>query len=291
MTGVHLIVSLLFFLCHCRFVTLDTEDRNDILEVLMSLRSMKLRDQAVHARVKSTVATAVVDTAPVMPWVPPVPEVGSEAVGASPKQKKKKVRGKKKKKTGTNASSTAAGKKGKKEPAKPSPPPPPTLGEENFPTLQDKTVEWDTTAVVVDKPQARRGSNTSDVDDYEDEDERNDKSVDAEDDKDEPKSVKAMSDGASTATTTSSSLESVPKKTIPTVGYAAALMGKPGSSSFLSEGQSASQTNVDSKPDVSKVPEDGPVSISLAPKSETWGGRRSFADILRVQDSAESASS
>lgn len=272
-------------------MTLDTEDRNDILEVLLSLRSMKLRDQAVHARVKSTVATAVVDTAPVMPWVPPVPEVGSEAVGASPKRKKKKVRGKKKK-TGANASSTAAGKKGKKEPAKPSPPPPPTLGEENFPTLQDKTVEWDTTAVVVDKPQARRGSNTSDVEDYEDEDERNDKSVDAEDDKDEPKSVKAMSDGASTATTTSSSLESVPKKTTPTVGYAAALMGKPSSStSFLSEGQPGFQTNVDSKPDVSKVPEDEPVSTSLAPKSDTWGGRRSFAEILRVQDNAESASS
>lgn len=272
-------------------MTLDTEDRNDILEVLMSLRSMKLRDQAVHARVKSTVATAVVDTAPVMPWVPPMPEVGSEAAEASSKRKKKKVRGKKKK-TGTNASSAAGNsKKGKKEPAKPSPPPPPTLGEENFPTLQDKTVEWDTTAVVVDKPQARRGSNTSDVEDFEYEDERNDKSVDAEDDKDEPKSVKAMSDGASTATTTSSSLESVPKKTFPTVGYAAALMGKPGGSGVLSDGQPSFQTNVDSKPDVSKVPEDKPVSTSLAPKSDVWGGRRSFADILRVQDNAESASS
>lgn len=271
---------------------MDTEDKNDILQVLMSLRGMTLRDHPVHARIKSTVAKAVVDTAPVMPWVPPVPEVGGEPA----KRKKKKTRGKKKKGSANISNATAGGMKGK-ELAKPAPPPPPTLGEENFPTLQDKTVEVDTAQVMAYKTQSRRGSNASEPDEdyYYDEDERNDKSNDVEDDKDERKSMKTMSDGASTATTTSSSLESVPKKTFPTVGYAAALMGKAGKS-IISQDDAvrtpSAQPSADSKTEAPKVPEDKPVSPSLAPKSESWGGRRSFADILRVsQESATSASS
>ena len=266
--------------CH-RFVTLDTEDRSAVLDVLMSLRSMTLHDQPVHARLKSTVVTTVVDTAPVMPWVPPVPGVGDEPV----KRKRKKSRGKKKK-----VGASAAGKKGKNEPAKPALPPPPTLGEENFPTLQDKTVEFDKVPVVEDKGQVRRNSNSSDVDDYEDE-EQNEKADDIEDEKDDRKSVKAMSDGASTATTTSSSLESLPKK--PTVGYAAALMGKQGGSEGRTDkSSSVSAPSMEAKRDVAKVPEDRPISTSLATKSDAWGGRRSFAEIVRVsQDGVSNTSS
>ena len=262
-----------------RFVTMDTDDRSAVLEVLLSLRSMTLRDHPVHARLKSTVVSSVVDTAPVMPWVPPIPEVGGEPI----KRKKKKTRGKKKK-----AGAVVASKKGKKETAKATPPPPPTLGEENFPTLQDKTVEWDTTSVVVGKDQQRRGSNFSEVEDFEDEEERNEKGDDLEDDKDERKSIKAMSDGASTTTTTSSSLESVPKRTLPNVGYAAALMGKPN----LGKSSEAPVAIVDPKAEVTKVPEDQTLSPTLAPRSDGWGGRRSFADILRVsEESAATASS
>lgn len=264
-----------------RFVTLDTEDKNAVLEVLLSLRPKTLRDHPVHARLKSTVVSAAVDTAPVMPWVPPIPEAGSEPV----KRKKKKSRGRKKK-----SGAAAASQRGKnKETSKATSPPPPTLGEENFPTLQDKTVEWDTTSVVVEKDQQRRGSNFSGVGDSEDEEERNEKGDDLEDDKDERKSFKAMSDGASTATTTSSSLESLPKKTLPTVGYAAALMGKPDEGKPV---EAPTVAVVDSKAEVNKVPEDKPVSTSLAPRAESGGGRHSFADILRVsQENAATASS
>ena len=71
---------------------MDTEERDVILQVLTALRSMTLHNHAVHARLKSTVATAVVDTAPVMPWVPPVPEgAGGESGSETPKRKKKKT--------------------------------------------------------------------------------------------------------------------------------------------------------------------------------------------------------
>lgn len=241
----------------------------------------------MHARLKSTVVSAVVDTAPVMLWVPPVPDTGADPA----KRKKKKSRGKKKR-------SGATGKKGKKEVTKATPPPPPTLGEENFPTLQDKTVEWDTSSDVEAKGPQRRGSNssssstsTSEEDDSEDEEERIAKEDYLEDEKEGPKSFKAMSDGASTATTTSSSMESVPKKTLPGVGYAAALMGKSNPRPD-SEGQVSKVpvALVAPKPDVSKVPEDQPVSASLAPKSESWGGRRSFADMLRISQESPTAS-
>eukprot|EP00977_Amphora_coffeiformis_P015979 scaffold4833_cov233-Amphora_coffeaeformis.AAC.14 len=255
---------------------MDTDDRNTVLEVLLSLRSMTLRDHPVHARLKSSVVSSVVDTAPVMPWAPPIVEAG----GGPVKRRKKKNRGKKKK-----AVATAVSKKGKKESTKATAPPPPTLGEENFPTLQDKTVEWDTTSVVVGKNQQRRGSNFSEVEDFEDEEDRNEKGDDLEDDKDERKSLKAMSDGASTATTTSSSLESVVKKTLPKVGYAAALMGK----TDLGSESEAPVAVVDSKVEVAKVPEDQPLSTTLGSASDDWGGRRSFAEILRV--SRENAAS
>ena len=260
-------------------MSIDTDDKNVMLDVLLSLRSMNLRDHPVHARLKSTVVSSAVDTAPVMPWAPPM--IG--AVGEPVKRRKKKNRGKKKK-----AFAAAASKKGKKESTKASAPPPPTLGEENFPILQDKTVEWDTTSVVVGKGQQRRGSNFSEVEDFEDEEDRNEKGDDLEDDKDERKSVKAMSDGASTATTTSSSLESVVKKTLPKVGYAAALMGK----SDLGSDSEAPVAVVDSKAEVTKVPEDQPLSTTLSLSSDGWDGRRSFAEILRVsQDRAASTSS
>ena len=184
-----------------RFVSLDTDDRDVVLDVLLSLRSMSLRDHPVHARLKSTVVSTAVDAAPVMPWFPPVPE--------PTKRKKKKTRGKKKRgptllsRGGDKADSTTKAL-------------PPTLGEDNFPTLQDKRVEWETPCVVESECQERHGSNSSEGEEFEDRIEK----------EDEPRSLKAMSDGASTATTTSSSLESVPKKTVPSVGYAAVLMGK-----------------------------------------------------------------
>jgi hypothetical protein len=195
-----------------RFVSLDTKERNVMLDVLLSLRSMSLHGHPVHARLKSTLVSTTVDAVPIVPWTPLPTEVCD-----APVKRKKKVRGKRKKgTTGTNRKGREAIPETKASP--------PTLGEENFPTLQDKTVEWETPPSLVEGSRHdRHSSNSTEPGDFTD---RIGQDDDLDDDKDEPRSLKAMSDGASTATTTSSSLESVPKKTFPSAEYAAVLMGK-----------------------------------------------------------------
>lgn len=278
-------------------MTLDTDDKSDLLDAMLSLRSMTLRDAPIHARIKSTAATTLVDTAPVLPWAPPVPELAEEPI--KKKKKKKKVRGRKKK-DGRVPFNQKGGQSGSLPATKWASLPPPTLGEDNFPTLQDKKVEWETTPVLAETGHSRRGSSTSsDDDEDEDYEERNSKADDLEDEKGEHelKSLKAMSDGASTATTTSSSLDFLPKKILPAGGYVAALMGAsktfPSSTAtgFVASSNSARPSTASSGSKVVSKEMKQPMATTLAPKSDVWGGRRSFADVVFIPQETRTTSS
>lgn len=267
-------------------MTLDTDDKSDLMQVMLSLRSMTLRDAPIHARIKSTADTTLVDTAPVLPLAPT-------------KKKKRKVRGKKKR-DGQNPFYQKRGQSGSQPVTTWALAPPPTLGEDNFPTLQDKKVEWETTPVLAETGHSRRGSSSSDDEEDEEYEDRNSKADDLEDEKgeNELKSLKAMSDGtASTATTTSSSLESLPKKILPAGGYAAALMGASKifpsltTTGVVACSTSARPGTVSSGSKAVAEELNQPMATTLAPKSDVWGGRRSFADVVFIPQETRTTSS
>lgn len=254
-----------------RFVTLDTDSREDMMRVMMHVRTQTLRDQCVQARLKAS-STASFETAPPMPIWPDFTEADMAEKSAS-KNKKKKQRNKKSKKKNSSKQQQQPKRQTSMKPS------PPSMGEDDFPTLQDKKVEWDTMPVERENEKAIGG--IEDEEEEEDEDTRR-------------SSNKSLSDGASTATTTSSSLDSTSRKTLG--GYAAALRKAPApttiteTSPVVTPKRSQSATTLSSSmTSPAKAPkvkvtapateEAPPAPVVIAPPS--WGGGRSFADILR----------
>lgn len=220
---------------------LGTESTDPLVKVMEMLQAATLGGRPVHARRKaSTTSTVPIDPAPL--WLAPLPT-----------RRKKKVRSKK--------------RRGKKSSVKPTPDEgstdkskvtvgPPTLGEEDFPTLQDKQVEWQTPC---------------ELDAAEDTDSDKESTKDDWDSSDNRRSLKTVSDVASTATTTSSSTDSTPngKKAWGSGGYAAALM------------QQVPPAVTENKPvSIPAASLEVPAPVVNVPKP-TWGGVRSFAVALR----------
>jgi hypothetical protein len=301
------IVSVRQDVAHCWFVTLDIEspgaDGDDVtMKVMMHLQAQLLGGEPVKARRKASVASNL-SIDPIPFWLPPIPL----------KRKKKKKRSKKKKKNSSTSGSANSNSDGthnninaaaatrnqnQNMPGKGTETAssfhsafaikssiplvsPPTLGEDNFPTLQDKKVEWETPP-------------TAGLEDDEKYDKHEDDDADDEEDKEDPKSVKALSDVASTATTTSSSTESTPhgKKLWGTVGgYAAALMKQAVVPPPVSETKVAIlPVSTESKAGhfsalSHKATAPAPVVTVSTPK---WGGIRSFADVLRQEEAQQS---
>jgi hypothetical protein len=248
---------------------------------MMTIRMQTLHGDYVQARLKAT-ARAPVETAPPMPlWPAVTPDMllamqasaaAAEALGGGKKKRRKKKKKKHRKKSGNAAAGdpsllpTIGGSPGA-----------PSMGEDDFPTIQVKKVEF-VTMPKDEKP---------------------------DEEKERTKSL--SSDAASTATTNSSSLDSfaTPK---PFTGYAAALLKAP-SPVTITEPLSPSPTGMvknlrrlssisgalDTIADVSDGPGRtpaaaggaGPPAAVLPP---LWGRGRSFADILR-DDRGRTASS
>lgn len=166
-----------------------------MMKVMMHVRTQTLGGDYVQARLKAS-AMVIDEAAPAL-W----PVLDEMALPGKKKKKKKRSKKNKKKSGGKQATPKNGNAVTKPEGTAPAPP---KLGEEDFPTLQDTTVEWETPI-----------------------------SVERDDDKNEDdshglhrsgnKSSISLSDAASTATTISSSLDSqMPKKALG--GYAAALL-------------------------------------------------------------------
>ena len=320
---------LLFSACLFRFVRLETDDRFAMVQAMMHVQSQTLGGYPIHARLKaSATSTVPIDTAPPMPmsgWhadskdgvdtstKTTVTSASSRKNRRSSRRVRKKKtsgksnNGKRVSKTSKESKSGSVGSAKKDNSTKTSPDAPdsssvtpPSLDEDNFPTLQDKKIAWET----ISEEDSTCSKDERDVKDREDDGIDGDEQPIQErvvDHVETPRSSlssfsKAMSDGASTATTTSSSTESFPKKAVvfPVGGYAAALMTAPSpkttaskaSTSSLGGGKSKAQEQRQDKPSVSDATEDmtaaalsGPPPMVVRPP--TWGQGRSFADILR----------
>jgi hypothetical protein len=253
------------------FVKLDTTSRDEVLQVVMQLRSSTLVGHPVHARLKSTVI-APVDRGvrvwlPTVPWMSPA---GAEAVSSLPKKKKTRSRGKRKKKGQTVSSSEGTEVKALENVAELSAlsiQVQASLSEDDFPTLLDNHVEWETPL-----------------------EEHEDVNNKEEEESDSKSSSKNLSDMASTATTTSTSSSSVDKQKA-TLGYAAALRKAIANPDVVAAPSlSSSKTNAVSKeitvPPTGKRNEESPthpVASAVLPvvQPAKWGGGRSFVDVLR----------
>lgn len=287
--------SLYLDVASCWFVTLDTSSRDDILNVMLQLRSKTLCGEPVKARLKSNVRQIDTTMAPALPLLltpsPSMTQMSSyDHLHGTPNKKKKKKRSKNKhnKKVGNNSfaprsssnnssnnnnsndnrrSEQSVSKKTNSVDAEP------ILTGEEFPALNQNKVK-----VVVD-------SEKMDV----------------------QLSSKPLSDTASTATTTSSSSLSEAKKQVGC--YAAALLkAKPvkieidKKSETRKEKESCTQLDGksmaekaqkeervaekapsnDRQKDESKVAPSAPVVIT----PPSWGGGRSFADVLKKEEAA-----
>lgn len=250
-----------------RFITLDATSRDDMLRVMMTIRTQTLHGDYVQARLKAT-ASAPVETAPPMPlWPAVTPDMLAGLQDPSvldAKQKKKRKKKKKKRKSRNKAS--AEGQPSLLPAVGGSAAPPPSMGEDDFPTIQVKKVEF-VTMPKDEKP----------------------------DDDEEDRTKSLWSDAASTATTNSSSLDSFAKPK-PFTGYAAALLKAPSpvtiteplSPSPLGVGKNLRRLSsipaaLDTIADVSDgpTPNGGGARPPVTVLQPGWGRGRSFADILR----------
>lgn len=256
---------------------MDTDSRDEMVKVMMHIRSQSLRGHHVHARLKAS-ATAPFDAAPPATIFSGYPAAIEQVSPSTQKKKKKKQQQRKKSKKG-NSSKKQHQKQSQMEFETMSTPP--SLGEEDFPTLQDKKVEWDT--MPVGHTMHKNKSESFDED--------------AEDDgENRPSSTKSLSDAASTATTTSSSLDSVRKITLG--GYAAALRKAPSPTTItetpkpVESPQEAPQKTAQKKRragESKKVSSgkltnphrDESLTATVVVTPPTWGRGRSFADIVR----------
>jgi len=285
--------SLYLDVASCWFVTLDTSSRDDMLNVMLQLRSKTLGGEPVKARLKSNVRQIDTTMAPALPLLltpsPSMTQMSSydHLHGTSNKKKKKKrSKNKQSKKIGNNSFATRSSnnsnnknsndnrtseQSGSKKTSGAASEP--ILTGDEFPALNQNKVK-----VVVD-------SDKMDV----------------------QISNKSLSDTASTATTTSSSSLSEAKKQVGC--YAAALLkAKPVKVEI--EKKSETRKEKDSCPQLDgksmaekpqkedcvaeKVPsndrqKDESKTTSSAPVIITppsWGGGRSFADVLKKEEAA-----
>jgi hypothetical protein len=203
------------------------------------------------------------------------------------------------------------------------PPPPPTLADDQFPALGDVVlVNTDEMRAAVEQAERTAGQKVF----LEDAPSKSN-SVAGDDEEDDERKFKSnnMSDAASTATTTSSSSSSIPKAPMVMGAYAAALLKSPpavppapktatvlckasetssskkvgdnvknGSVVSKSErkdsGSQMQQDSVKAKQEATKELKKDEVKCVPAPVVITppsWGGGRSFADVLRKAESGE----
>ena len=224
-----------------------------MLSVMEEIQNKTLGGNPVLARRKASATSAVpIDPAPL--WITPLPPKRKRRVRT--RKKKGKSKGDTAKtEPNTNDSGESATTASKHSP--------PTLGEDEFPTLQDKQVEWET-------PNELEGNGME---------------SDKDASEDNRKSIKTMSDVASTATTTSSSTESTPhgKKNW---GYAAALMKQvPPAVNENTPAALPSESDIQTLSLDDKVP-----SPVVNVPTATWGGSNSFASVLRKDDQSKSSS-
>lgn len=295
------IISIQNDVSHCWFVTLDTQDRDDLVRLLMRLRTKTLGGEVILARIKASslgvsppfssstgnlmtsvqnlaITTRNANTADTrllqayMLYLTPSKDPQQEGA----KKKKKRVRGKRRKKNKQlHQQQTVGGKSSQQEGTVTQPRQNPSFREEDFPSLNacdeyDKKVEWETSLVPVEHRE------NEDADSLEEVDEEDDGGTGES----TLKSTKTAnnSDGASTATTTSSSLESLPKKS----NYAAALLATPRAEMGVNV--------VNSAPAVFKVAEPSRPSpptgnvVKGAVPDAAWGNIRSFADIVKREN-------
>jgi hypothetical protein len=201
-------------------------------------------------------------------------DVSTVAAASLPKKKKTRSRGKRKKKTTVLSADGAEVKVTPVESVAEHSVAPPieatlSLGEDDFPTLLDNHVEWETPL-----------EEQEDVHDVEEEESAS------------KSSLRNLSDVASTATTTSTSSSSLDKQRTK-VGYAAALrkaIADPDVAVAVAA-PSSSKMNAVSKefvmPPTGKRKEEtsaDPVATAVLPvaKPAQWGGTRSFVDVLRT---------
>jgi hypothetical protein len=248
---------------HRRFVKLDTTSREDMLQVMMQLRSSTLAGNPVHARLKSSV-TAPVDGGgrswfPTMPWASPVGalQVSTAETASLPKKKKTRSRGKRKKKTVSSSGDAAV--KALENVSELSAVPiqvQASLSEDDFPTLLDNHVEWETP-----------------LEEHEDVNNK-------EEESDSKSSSKNLSDMASTATTSSCSSST-------TLGYAAALRKAIANPTAVAAPSNTVSKEIVMPPTGKRKEEESPTlpvasAVLPAVKPAKWGGGRSFVDVLRT---------
>lgn len=272
--------SLYLDVANCWFVTLDTSSRDDMLNVMFQLRSKTLNDEPVKARLKSSVRQ--IDTSA----APPLPVLMSTSTSMTqlssydhqhptPNKKKKKKRSKNKNnKKSANSSTPVRNGAGNTRTGSSITPKKiameqPVLTGAEFPALNQNKVKL----VVVDSEKM-----------------------------DEPISTKSVSDAASTATTTSSSSLSDTKKQVGC--YAAALLkAKPvkveietkkdkGSKSQGDADRAHKENRASDRSSAGDRQKDEYKSAPAAPvviKPPSWGGGRSFADVLKKEEAAAKA--
>ncbi|CAB9499551.1 La ribonucleoprotein domain family member 4B [Seminavis robusta] len=275
------IQSLYLDVFNCWFVTLDTDSRDDMLYVMMSLRCQYLGDEPVKARLKSLVRQVDPTHAPGLPLLTPTSSYNhltSLAHQESGGSKTNKRRAKKRNKNNSNNnrgnannnSNTPQGKKavqqkgsrdstGNNKKAEVQQQPKPDLSAASFPALGDATASK-VEVVGVDKDNMESAPKV------------------------------AGSDSASTATTMSSSSSSVAKGKQQLGGYAAALLkskphkaDKEGSGEAWKESETtaedAAMTTTTKKETMSAV---AAPQTQVVVKPPVWGGGRSFADVLAM---------
>lgn len=348
-------------LLHCRFVTLDTSSKDDMMSVMFALRAKKFASgERVQARLKSATVVLTGSDAGAASSMPAVPSLNpshlllmnpyynnsnnSNNNSGGRKNKKKKNQSPKNKgnpinnnsnpnnntSSNTNNSNKAksntnrrnnAGKQKKNNVPSASPegseaqqqhpstlepslrrtPPttqktrlaPPALGEEQFPALPTEFDEPTSNKIELEKvPDDERLEDDCSYDELE--------------------KNRAMSDGASTATTSSSSSSSKPQTQPAIGGYAAALLKsapKPqpeeSSSSRLVVAENGSKKGVEKKKttkndalsqeSTSEKQRSRPKETFVVASSKeltpvvvtppSWGGGRSFADVLKERAS------
>lgn len=268
------IQSLYLDVYNCWFVTLDTTSRDDMLYVMMQLRSQYLGDEPVKARMKSVVHQVDPTHAPGLPALTPVssythlvnlPQTNESGNNKNSRRKQKK-RSKNnaanknnggsnqggKKNGGQNKSNNKDGNNKKAEPQQPKP----DLSASSFPALGDANRKVE---VVVDGIEST------------------------------PNAV--PSDTCSTATTLSSSSSAGKQQNLG--GYAAALLkAKPvekENTKQTPKKQEKAVKNQEKKGKNTKGQEkkgdsknNTPPAAKVVVKPPVWGGGRSFADVLAL---------
>jgi hypothetical protein len=232
-----------------------------MLQVMMQLRSSTLAGHPVHARLKSS-ATAPVDGGgriwlPTMPWESPAGSLQVSTAATVPKKKKTRSRGKRKKKTVSSSGDAAV--KALENVSELSAVPiqvQASLSEDDFPTLLDNHVEWETP-----------------LEEHEDVNNK-------EEESDSKSSSKNLSDMASTATTSSCSSST-------TLGYAAALRKAIANPTAVAAPSNTVSKEIVMPPTGKRKEEESPTlpvasAVLPAVKPAKWGGGRSFVDVLRT---------